>query len=96
MGRYGLMPNTLKLMGTEDQEEAAKRLLSRIRRKYGTSCPWVALIAWERGHNRVIKASDWPKARRRMDRAKLVWSGPMKRSKWAGKRFILYSGPRNS
>ena len=88
MGRYALMPATLAQLGTQNQEIAAKRLLMRIRRHYATSCPWVALIAWERGYNRAIKASDWFKARRRMTRARLEWPGLVQRSKWAGKRFV--------
>ncbi len=87
IGRYGLMPNTLRLMHTTDPEIAAKRLLTRIRRHYNTSCPWVALIAWERGYNRAIKASDWPKAARRIERARLEWPGLVQRSKWAYKHF---------
>ena len=90
VGRYGLMPATLRQLGTQDEERAAKRLIARIRAKQGTRCPWVTLIAWQYGPNHVIGARDWVKAKRRINRARLEMKGGIKWSLSAPRSFLAH------
>lgn len=86
IGRFAMMPITLAELGTTDDEAGAKKLATAILRRNGHGCPLrTAVILWERGPNHTVKPQSWQTER--LNKAIEIWKGPIKRSKWAGRRF---------
>ncbi len=90
IGHYGIMPKTLKEMGTTDPHEGARRLATAILARNTTNirgylappspCPLItAVILWEHGPRKRVNVSTWskPTVQKRLKRARMVWKGPV-------------------
>lgn len=82
-GEYGMMPKTLAEFGSP--ERLAKHILKR-----NGGCPIkAAVIQWEQGQNIKVQPVHWTKATAplRLEKAKQLWKGPIKKSKYSGVKF---------
>ena len=91
VGRWGLMPNTLKSLGfSKHQEELAAKKLARITLHNTRGCKVVAaVILWEQGHNiKNVTAKHWERGNAKQRLAKVTKEFKrFKGSKAYGKRF---------
>lgn len=87
IGRYGMMPVTLRELGLEHDDEAAARVYAaKILSRTGRGCPLrTAVVLWERGPNHQVKRKSWDT--NRLEKALKVWKGPIKRTQYAGRSF---------
>ena len=88
-GVYGMMPKTTAEFGG-NVAEAPYTLARYILRRNG-GCPLkTAVIHWEQGQNIKATPEHWRKgtAPQRLERASKIWRGPLKCTKWYGKKFI--------